>query len=301
MKKFSWKYTQFSQFNQSDTLLLVSGVHFGSPHSTSGEIAVFSVTGEKAISNRTFLFFFHVKIIRMVTPVLFSQILPSKAVSAVTPIDSSESDHFLILFSCIGDSHLRCRVVNRPYDIFGTWFSDQHLISGDLHWLAHLISTSVLWLNKANQEVDSEHVPIMNQLYKFYNRNASSIRGIMVANCPWLEDNETSDDVTMAGTETVATSKTVEEDVKRAGNPLSQPKMMHTASTSTAAGVSSSDAFDIPSNQGIDRSIQYSSEFRKEFDDTYGESEDDYDDDDEEDSQLRKMILIMALKFDLSN
>lgn len=47
MKKFSWKYTQFSQFNQSDTLLLVSGVHFGSPHSTSGEIAVFSVTGKK--------------------------------------------------------------------------------------------------------------------------------------------------------------------------------------------------------------------------------------------------------------
>jgi len=43
MKRFSWKYTQYSQFNQSDTLLLVSGVHFGSPHSTSGEIAVFSV------------------------------------------------------------------------------------------------------------------------------------------------------------------------------------------------------------------------------------------------------------------
>lgn len=51
MKKFSWKYTQFSQFNQSDTLLLVSGVHFGSPHSTSGEIAVFSVTGESATLN----------------------------------------------------------------------------------------------------------------------------------------------------------------------------------------------------------------------------------------------------------
>lgn len=41
MKAFSWKYTQFSQFNASDTLLLVSGVHFGTPHSTSGEIAVF--------------------------------------------------------------------------------------------------------------------------------------------------------------------------------------------------------------------------------------------------------------------
>lgn len=43
MKTFSWKYTQFSQFNCTDTLLLVSGVHFGTPHSTSGEIAVFRV------------------------------------------------------------------------------------------------------------------------------------------------------------------------------------------------------------------------------------------------------------------
>ncbi|XP_004531683.1 F-box/WD repeat-containing protein 5 isoform X2 [Ceratitis capitata] len=132
MKQFSWKYTQYSQFNQSDTLLLVSGVHFGSPHSTSGEIAVFTVNGK--------------------------------------------------------ESRLRCRVVNRPYDIFGTWFSDQYLISGDLHWLAHLLSYSELWLNKANQEIDSENVPIMNKLYKFYNRNASSVRAIMIAKCPWLDD-----------------------------------------------------------------------------------------------------------------
>lgn len=47
MKDFSWKYTQLSQFNESDTLLLVSGVHFGTPHSTSGEIAVFSIQGNK--------------------------------------------------------------------------------------------------------------------------------------------------------------------------------------------------------------------------------------------------------------
>lgn len=46
MKTFSWKYTQYSQFNESDTLLLVSGVHFGTPHSTSGEIAVFSIQGK---------------------------------------------------------------------------------------------------------------------------------------------------------------------------------------------------------------------------------------------------------------
>jgi len=44
MKVFSWKYTQFSQFNESDSLLLVSGVLFGL-HSTGGEIAIFSVEG----------------------------------------------------------------------------------------------------------------------------------------------------------------------------------------------------------------------------------------------------------------
>lgn len=83
----------------------------------------------------------------------------------------------------LADFTLQCRVVNKPYDIFGTWYSEEHLLSGDLHWLAHLVSTSVLWINKASQEVESEHVPITQNMYRFYNRNASSIRAIMVANC----------------------------------------------------------------------------------------------------------------------
>lgn len=57
MKKFNWKYTQYSQFNQSDTLLLVSGVHFGSPNSTSGEIAVFTVDGKGNILHNYYLIF----------------------------------------------------------------------------------------------------------------------------------------------------------------------------------------------------------------------------------------------------
>lgn len=122
MKQLCWKYTQYSQFNSSDTLLLVSGVHFGTPHSTSGEIAVFSV---------------------------------------------------------INGFHLRCRVQNKPYDIFGCWFSDQHLLSGDLRWLAHLVSKSTIVLNKANQEISSEYTPVMKDLFQFYNRNASSIRNLM--------------------------------------------------------------------------------------------------------------------------
>ncbi|XP_016843564.1 F-box/WD repeat-containing protein 5 [Nasonia vitripennis] len=155
MKTFSWKYTQFSQFNCSDTLLLVSGVHFGTPHSTSGEIAVFRL-----------------------------------------------AEGF----------ELQCRVVNKPYDIFGTWYSERYLLSGGLHWLAHLVSTSVLWLNKANQETGSEHVPIMNQLYRFYNGNASSIRAVMVANClsPGSAETDAQNDKT--------SSSNVKEEK---GNPLS--------------------------------------------------------------------------------
>lgn len=49
MKTFSWKYTQFSQFNSSDTLLLVSGVRFGTPLCTSGEIAVFRLARKDII------------------------------------------------------------------------------------------------------------------------------------------------------------------------------------------------------------------------------------------------------------
>ncbi|XP_048368445.1 F-box/WD repeat-containing protein 5 [Sphaerodactylus townsendi] len=43
MKKFNWSYTQFSQFNADDSLLLVSGVFMGPRTSSSGEIAVISL------------------------------------------------------------------------------------------------------------------------------------------------------------------------------------------------------------------------------------------------------------------
>lgn len=136
MKGFCWKYTQFSQFNLSDTLLLVSGVHFGTPSSTSGEIAVFSL-----------------------------------------------QDGF----------HLQCRVGNKPYDIFGTWYSDRHLLSGDLFWLAPMVSTTGLWINKASQETASEHTPILNQLFRFYNTNASSVRVLMIADS--ISENDASEEV----------------------------------------------------------------------------------------------------------
>ncbi|XP_067205639.1 F-box/WD repeat-containing protein 5 isoform X1 [Linepithema humile] len=169
MKTFSWKYTQFSQFNCTDTLLLVSGVHFGTPHSTSGEIAVFRVAP---------------------------------------------------------GFDLQCRVVNKPYDIFGTWYSERYLLSGNLHWLAHLVSTSVVWLNKANQESASEHVPIMTQLFRFYNGNASSIRAIMVANCLAPAPAESTEQQSQP-----SSSNTKEEK----GNPPSHKDLLSPSSESSSS------------------------------------------------------------------
>ncbi|XP_053381354.1 uncharacterized protein LOC123524702 isoform X2 [Mercenaria mercenaria] len=147
MRKFTWKYTQFSQFNSIDTLLLVSGVHFGSL-STSGEIAVFSLEGE-----------------------------------------------FL----------MQSRVMNKPYDVFGTWYNDFYLLSGNLHWTGHLNSCSAIWLNKAYQETTSEEESVVMRLFKFSNINASSIRTIMIANClsneadvPSAEDKNLTEDISPA-------------------------------------------------------------------------------------------------------
>ncbi|XP_071489302.1 F-box/WD repeat-containing protein 5-like [Diadema antillarum] len=122
---FRWQFTQFSQFNTTDSLLLVSGVHFG-PNSTSGEIAVFNLKEEFA---------------------------------------------------------LQARVQNKPYDIFGCWLNNSYLLSGNLHYLGQLSSCSALWLNKATQEVDSEQESVVMRLFKFLNMNASTVRGITVANC----------------------------------------------------------------------------------------------------------------------
>lgn len=115
---------------------------------------------------------------------------------------------------------LQCRVVNKPYDIFGTWYSDQYLLSGELHWLYHLVSSSHLWLNKASQEAESELVPITHCLFRFYNRNASSIRAIMIANC--LPDSENA---IVNQEEANELSQVLEEDqvdLSQHGNPVSQ-------------------------------------------------------------------------------
>lgn len=125
MRPYNWSYTQFSQFNTEDTLLLVSGVYIGPHSSSSGEIAVFNL------------------------------------------------DDFTLL----------SRVRNKPYDVFGCWLNETHLISGNLHWIGNMTSCSVLWLNKAYQDIESENINVVKRLFQLQNRNASTIRTVMVADC----------------------------------------------------------------------------------------------------------------------
>ncbi|KAM9326462.1 F-box/WD repeat-containing protein 5 [Gastrophryne carolinensis] len=128
MRPHHWSYTQFSQFNYDDTLLLVSGVFVGPHNSSAGEIAVFSLDG----------------------------------------------------------FHLLSRVKNKPYDVFGCWLNNSHLISGNLHHMGRVTSCSVLWLNKAFQDVESENLNVVKRLFKIQNLNASTIRMVMVADSPDL-------------------------------------------------------------------------------------------------------------------
>ncbi|XP_075415889.1 F-box/WD repeat-containing protein 5 [Tenrec ecaudatus] len=125
MRPYNWSYTQFSQFNADDSLLLVSGVFLGPHHSSSGEIAVISL------------------------------------------------DTFVLL----------SRVRNKPYDVFGCWLTETSLVSGNLHRIGDITSCSVLWLNNAFQDVESENVNVVKRLFKIQNLNASTIRTVMVADC----------------------------------------------------------------------------------------------------------------------
>lgn len=225
MKQFNWKYTQFSQFNQSDTLLLVSGVHFGTIHSSSGEIAVFNL----------------------------------------------EHDEFT----------LQCRVSNRPYDIFGAWLTDQFLISGDIHWLAHLVSTSVMWLNRANQETRSEHVQILKQLFKFYNRNGSSIRAVMVANCPWLSDQEDVEMVTRSEQEEAnnLSPQRTQSPEDCSGNPISRLQSNFRANMGRTGNDVLGGPLDKDRDLTVDDSfpIKYSEKFRKDFEKATTAEEQEHD------------------------
>lgn len=126
MRQFNWGYTQFSQFNADDTLLLVSGVYLGPHPSSSGEIAVISLGGGNKSKS------VNIRCCCSVFLIVSCCLIPSPKHAA---------ENYTLL----------SRVRNKPYDVFGCWLNETHLISGNLHWIGNMTSCSVLWLNKAFQ------------------------------------------------------------------------------------------------------------------------------------------------------
>lgn len=73
------------------------------------------------------------------------------------------------------------RILNNPNDMFGTFYSDEYIFSGQVQQIGQLVSSSSVWIHKAYPDVTSEHKPLMSRIFRFLNVNASFIRNLMVA------------------------------------------------------------------------------------------------------------------------
>ncbi|VDO82684.1 unnamed protein product [Soboliphyme baturini] len=106
-----WKYTQYAQFNEDDSMIMVSGVHFGQ-NNTTGEIAVFEID--------------------LAAGLLF-----------------------------------RSRAINKPYDVFGCWFDNQHLLCGELSWwMNEMASSSDIYICCADPDTVSPNTPVIMPLFR---------------------------------------------------------------------------------------------------------------------------------------
>lgn len=95
------------------------------------------------------------------------------------------------------------------------------------------------------QEADSEHASVMNELYRFYNPKASSVRSLMVANCVELasphEESSRGETASKKGkSESPSSSNAQDNRDTRTGNPLSnlplEREMLDKGSSSTSQG-----------------------------------------------------------------
>uniref|UniRef100_A0A914WGW1 F-box domain-containing protein n=1 Tax=Plectus sambesii TaxID=2011161 RepID=A0A914WGW1_9BILA len=80
--------------------------------------------------------------------------------------------------------HFRCRVMNRPYDVFGCWFDNMHILNGEHFTMGNTpvfgASASQLWLCKAAQDTHTERTAVLAPFFRFLNRNGANLRMIMV-------------------------------------------------------------------------------------------------------------------------
>lgn len=152
----------------------------------------------------------------------------------------------------------------------------------------------------------------MNKLYKFYNKNASSVRALMVAKCPWLDNSndplaeELSSSKQSFG-EVPVLNETEPTPTTSAGNPLSHAATLRRSQRSATPeylldilqqSVSTSTntitSFGNISNHN-DSTIRYLDEFRREYPTdneghTSEESDDDMDFTDDNEDEMENSV-----------
>uniref|UniRef100_A0A671E440 F-box and WD repeat domain containing 5 n=1 Tax=Rhinolophus ferrumequinum TaxID=59479 RepID=A0A671E440_RHIFE len=190
MRPYNWSYTQFSQFNQDDSLLLASGVFLGPHNSSSGEIVVISLgedeSGESwpaplptarplpAPSHRPH-------------PAACPAPAPRRQLRAAVP--RAEQALRCVRLLAHGDQpDLGEPAPHRRHHLLLCALAQQRLSGAGGQALQGWFSPPRPGAHGPPpalppQDVESENVNVVKRLFKIQNLNASTIRTVMVADC----------------------------------------------------------------------------------------------------------------------
>ncbi|KAM8995803.1 F-box/WD repeat-containing protein 5 isoform 2-T2 [Ara ararauna] len=165
MRPYNWSYTQFSQFNSDDSLLLVSGVFVGPHNSSSGEIAVISMENFTLLS----------RVRNKPYDVFGCWLNETNLISGnLHRIGRITSCSVLWLNNAFQPAGVLCLGV--PTSRLGRSATELASCGGQFSW-------SLLHVAVQREGIESENVNVVKRLFKIQNLNASTIRTVMVADC----------------------------------------------------------------------------------------------------------------------
>ena len=61
----------------------------------------------------------------------------------------------IMVFTLKGRLKICARISNKPWDAFGCWYGNKYVISSEFKWLAHMVSTTMLLINKVSYKNNS--------------------------------------------------------------------------------------------------------------------------------------------------
>ncbi len=54
----------------------------------------------------------------------------------------------IVVFTLKPKVKICAKISNKPWDVVGCWYGNKYVISSEFKWLAHMVSQSMLWINK---------------------------------------------------------------------------------------------------------------------------------------------------------